>query len=204
MENKIAKTISFLFHPLFMLLYGLIILLFIINTYVSLMLPIQAKIYILAIAFISGIIFPAAFMFFLLKKNFIKSYAMETKEERTVPYLMTGVFYYFLFYLFKEIYLPPLLYVFVLNSILLILFALLINFWWKISAHLIAIGGIVGALMGISIRLGINMIPLIAIFILIAGLVGFSRLKLNAHKPAQVYVGFLLGLFCMMILFMLI
>jgi len=203
MENKIAKIITYLFHPLLMLLYGLIFL-FNINSYISLMLSINGKLYILAISFISGVIFPVSFMFFLLKSHVIKSFALETKEERTVPYLMTGVFYYFIFYLFKEINLPPLFYIFVLNCTLLILVTLLINFWWKISAHMIAIGGIIGAFLGISIKFSINMIPVIALFLFISGFIGFSRLQLNAHNKAQIYGGFLLGLSCMMILFILI
>ena len=168
------------------------------------MLSINGKLYILAISFISGVIFPVSFMFFLLKSHVIKSFALETKEERTVPYLMTGVFYYFIFYLFKEINLPPLFYIFVLNCTLLILVTLLINFWWKISAHMIAIGGIIGAFLGISIKFSINMIPVIALFLFISGFIGFSRLQLNAHNKAQIYGGFLLGLSCMMILFILI
>jgi hypothetical protein len=203
MENKIAKTISYFFHPLLMLLYGLIVL-FNLNANISLLLSLQGKLYILAIAFISGVIFPLSFMFFLLKSKVIKSFALETKEERTIPYLMTGVFYYFIFYLFKEINLPPLFYVFVLNSTLIILITLLINFWWKISAHMIAIGSIIGTLIGISIKFNMNLILIIAIILIISGLVGFSRLKLNAHNNAQIYCGFLLGLSCMMTLFILI
>jgi hypothetical protein len=203
MENKIAKTISYLFHPLLMLLYGLVIL-FNINAYVSLLLSFQGKIYILAIAFIAGVIFPLSFMFFLLKSKVIKSFTLETKEERTIPYLMTGVFYYFIFYLFKEINLPPLFYVFVLNSTLLILLTLFINFWWKISAHMIAVGGIVGTLIAIAVKFNINTIPLIAGLILVSGFTGYSRLKLNAHNNAQIYCGFFLGLSCMLILFILI
>jgi hypothetical protein len=203
MENKIAKIISYLFHPLLMLLFGLIIL-FNLNSYISLMLSLQGKLYILAIAFISGVIFPLSFMFFLLKTKVIKSFALETKEERTIPYLMTGIFYYFIFYLFKEINLPPLFYVFVLNSTLVILITLLINFWWKISAHMIAIGSLIGALLGISFKFDINLIFIIALLLFISGLIGFSRLKLNAHNNAQIYCGFFLGLSCMVTLFILI
>ncbi len=203
MENKIAQIISYLFHPLLMLVYGLIVLLNI-NSYVSMMLTTNGKLYILGIAFIMGVIFPLSFMFFLLKSKVIKSFAMESKEERTVPYLMSGVFYYFIFYLFKEINVPALFYVFVLNCTLVILLTLLINFWWKISVHMIAIGGIIGTLIGISIKYSMNLMIIISILFLISGLIGFSRLKLNAHYPAQIYSGFLLGLSCMMILFIII
>ena len=34
---------------------------------------------------------------------------------------------------------------------------------------------------------------ILALVMLMAGIVGYARLKLNAHTPAQVYSGFLLG-----------
>jgi hypothetical protein len=203
MENKIAKVISYLFHPLLMVIYGLV-LLFSINTFSPLVLSLQGKLYVLFIAFIAGVIFPLSFMFFLLKTKVIRSFALETKEERTIPYLMTGVFYYFIFYLFKEIGLPPLYFVFILNTTLLVFITLLINFWWKISAHMIAIGAVIGCISGISIKLNLELTPFIAGLFLVAGLTGFARLKLNAHNNSQLYVGFFTGLICMLILFIII
>ncbi len=203
MEIRIAKIISYLFHPLLMLIYGLV-LLFSINIFLPLVLSLQGEIYVLSIAFIAGVIFPLSFMYFLLRTRVIRSFALESKEERTIPYLMTGIFYYFIFYLFKEIGLPPLYFVFILNTTLLVFITLLINFWWKISAHMIAIGAVVGCVSGISIKLGLTLTPVIAALLLVAGLIAFARLKLNAHTNSQIYTGFFMGLICMLILFIII
>jgi hypothetical protein len=78
----------------------------------------------------------------------------------------------------------------------MILGAAIITFFWKISVHSLGIGGIVGILLIIS-----SMVPespvnyLLLAAILISGIVLSARLKLQAHTQAQVYVGFLLGLF---------
>jgi membrane-associated phospholipid phosphatase len=51
----------------------------------------------------------------------------------------------------------------------------------------------IAAIIGISFRLSIDLRFISMCSILIAGFVGFARLKLNAHSPSQVYTGFLLG-----------
>jgi len=43
---------------------------------------------------------------------------------------------------------------------------------------------------------------LIAVTILVSGLIGFARLKLQAHTPAQIYAGFILGFFTIFVLFL--
>ena len=70
---------------------------------------------------------------------------------------------------------------------------MLINFRWKISAHTVSMGGVIGAFFGLQSVLQIDMLLQISASILIAGLVGFARLKAGKHSPAQVYAGYLLG-----------
>jgi membrane-associated phospholipid phosphatase len=99
----------------------------------------------------------------------------------------------------KQIRVPEEYYLFLLGSGSLILICLAINFFTKISAHLAGAGGLTGAMTGISIRLNIDLVMLITIIILCSGLIGFARLKLNAHNPAQIYAGFICGMIVMTI-----
>ena len=78
---------------------------------------------------------------------------------------------------------------------------MLVNIFWKISAHMVGIGGLLGIMITISSRLQINLHYLLIALVLIAGLVAFSRLKLNEHNSAQIYCGFLLGLVIQVVLF---
>ncbi len=65
---------------------------------------------------------------------------------------------------------------------------------------MIAAGGMLGMILGLTLLSIItNPIYLIAA-ILISGLIGFARLKLNAHTQAQVYAGLLSGISIMIIL----
>ena len=77
-----------------------------------------------------------------------------------------------------------------------LLFSLCINFFWKISAHTLGIGGLLGGIMGVARIHLINPYWGFIIILLAAGLVGTSRIFLKRHTPMQVYAGFCLGFIC--------
>ena len=118
---------------------------------------------------------------------------MGSPEERTIPYAGTIIYYFCLYYLFYNTELPMLFKMLILGASISVTLTFIINFKWKISAHTTGIGGIAGALLGIIYRLKTDMYATLAGVILIAGIISFARLKLNAHTPPQVYTGFLLG-----------
>ena len=73
----------------------------------------------------------------------------------------------------------------------------LINRVWKISAHLTGMGGLFGGLM--SYCLAICATPTwgtIIGWLLISLLLMYARIRLDAHTPAQVCAGWLLGITC--------
>ncbi|MBL7889208.1 MAG: phosphatase PAP2 family protein [Bacteroidia bacterium] len=191
--EKLAKFISYVFHPLLMPTYGFLALLFTKN-YISTFTPLVLKIFLVGVTFVFTFIMPAINALILLRLKRIKSLEMENSEERYVPYISTALFYFSLYYLFHTAGdFPSIFKLLILGAAISILLTLIINLKWKISAHAIGIGGTVAAIIGISFRLMIDLQLIAIISILVAGLVGFARLKLNAHTPAQVYTGFLLG-----------
>lgn len=58
---------------------------------------------------------------------------------------------------------------------------------------MIGVGALVGGIIALSFFMSINFYILLPVTVLIGGLTGWARLKLNAHTPAQVYAGFMLG-----------
>ncbi|MCK6649229.1 MAG: hypothetical protein L6Q66_06210 [Bacteroidia bacterium] len=191
--EKLAKLISYVFHPLLMPTYGLLALLFTKN-YVSTFTPLVLKIFLVGVTFVFTFIMPAINALILLRLKRIKSLEMENPEERYVPYISTALFYFSLYYLFHTAGdFPSIFKLLILGAAISILLTLIINLKWKISAHAVGTGGIVAAIIGVSLRLMVDLQVIAIISTLIAGLVGLGRLKLNAHTPAQVYTGFLLG-----------
>ena len=199
MQTKIAKIISCLFHPLLMPTYAFM-LLFSIKAYFSLIIPAEGKLRILLLIFIVTFIFPVMVILFFKSRNLIKSLYQLSKQERKFPYITTIVFYFLAYYLLKNVQISPIFHFFTFGATIISLVAFLINFFWKISIHMIAIGGVIGMLLGLSFT-GIIESPLIVtVAIFIAGLTGFARLQLKANNQLQVYAGFFLGVLGMIYL----
>ena len=121
---------------------------------------------------------------------------LSDRHERVVPYLIfiTSIMVC-AFYMYKMM-LPFWFISLLLGACVALILALLINFFWKISAHAIGIGGLLGGIMGVARIHLINPYWAFIIVILIAGLVGTSRIFLKRHTPMQVYAGFCLGFIC--------
>ena len=191
----VAKILSTLFHPLTIPLIGILIILNS-NSYLNYAVPREVKIAILLLVAMNTLIVPFFVSLLLLMTKKIRSFNMETNEERVLPYAFTVLFYIFtIVRLYKEP-IPPIIFKFIIGATLAVILAFIINFRWKISAHMIGIGGLIGALISISLLLGVYIIPYVIGGFIIAGLLGSSRLILDAHTPAQIYTGFVLGMLC--------
>lgn len=191
-EEKLAKIISYLFHPLLMPTYGFLMIFFTKN-YISTFVPPNLKLIIISITFLFTFILPTLNTIILLKMKRIKSLEMETPNERTLPYLATTVYFFALFYLFYNAQFPNIFSMLILGAAISILLTLIINMKWKISAHTVGVGGIIGGILGITYRMTIDLRLILILMIFMAGIIAYARLKLKAHTPAQIYSGFLLG-----------
>lgn len=192
MENRIAKILSALFHPLVMPLLS-VYCLFSSSSYFLFRVHEKAIYVVYAIVFLFTFLLPAVTSLLLFRLGIMDNLESPARENRKIPYLLTAVYYTGAYYLLSKINLPAIIYLSVLGACLIIILTSIINIFWKISAHMIGIGGLVGALLGLSFRYMLDAGPYLVLAILAAGLLGFSRLKLNAHTPAQVYTGFSLG-----------
>ncbi len=202
MEDKFAKTISILFHPILMPSWFTLIL-FSSNTYISLLIPLQLKYVLFSMIFITTAMFPLLFVLMMVKRKIVSDIYLRKREDRIYPFAITALFYFLSYYLIRQLPLYDVFSLFLLGSTFLVFFSFLITFFWKISVHLMGIGGLLGGLTGLVIRLNLDFTAMIIYGLLIAGLLGFARLQLNAHKPLQVYTGFLLAFFVMVSIFLL-
>ncbi|MBU1014561.1 MAG: hypothetical protein KKG99_16300 [Bacteroidetes bacterium] len=199
MQSKIAKIISYLFHPLLMPTYAFLAL-FSIKAYFSLIIPIEGKIRILLLIFIVTFVFPVMVILFFRSTNVIKSLYQLSRYERKLPYVTTIAFYLMAYYLLKNVQISPIFHYFTFGATVLSMALFVINFFWKISAHMIAIGGISGMLLGLTFTGIVGNPYLVVISVFIAGIIGFARLQLKANTHAQVYSGFILGVLGMIYL----
>jgi membrane-associated phospholipid phosphatase len=197
MNNTFAKTLSYLFHPLFMPLLG-VIFIFYSGSYVS-YLPGDVKRIILLVVAANTLGLPLIMMPLFVQFGAVKSLAMETNKERILPLTFTLIPYVLSVYFLIKLPIPFIIASFMLGASLAVASCLIISYWWKISIHLVGIGGLVGFLIAFSIRLYTDVFPFLLIAIFVAGLLASARLYSKAHKPTQVYTGFILGFLIMLL-----
>jgi hypothetical protein len=198
-EKQFSKTVSYLFHPLFMPTLGSILVLNI-GGYISFTVPLQLKYLVYGIVFLNTFIFPTLATYYLMKKGFVRDFEMANARERRIPMLLTAVFYFFTYYILKNASLPPVLFLLILGATLSVLLTLIITLAWKISTHMVGMGGITGAIIALSLKFGVDMQIMIISMLLLSGIVGYARITLQAHTHNQVYWGFVLGIGSMMLL----
>ena len=189
--KKFHNIVSFVFQPLLMPTYGMMMLL---TLDVFEMLPFTWRVIALLGTFIFTGLMPAAPILLLMRRGDVKDLFISRREERTMPYLFSFLSYVFwTLFLWRTLHFPSFLVgmgVGVSISILLITF---INLKWKISAHLSGIGGLAGGVFGICYRMAYNPLWLLILILAISALVAISRIELKAHTPAQTLAGFTLG-----------
>ncbi len=156
--------------------------------------PIEGKKYFYLIVALTTLVLPLAIMPILLKTKVISNYLLTDKNERRIPLLMTALLYLIGAFTLQKADAPVILSLFLNGSSMVVLAVAIFNWRWKISIHMAGIGGVTGMVLAISMRWMLNEQMIIAILFLVAGLTAYARLKDDDHSPAQVYVGYLVGL----------
>tara|TARA_B100000513_G_C11881598_1_gene179462 strand:+ start:459 stop:1064 length:606 start_codon:yes stop_codon:yes gene_type:complete len=190
---RFAQVISVLGHPLFMPLYAFGLLIYT-NPYINMMITETSKYFTLGILLVFTIILPILTSVLFKLFGLIDSLYMKTTKERRLPFLLTLIWYYMGIQLLTRIYVPQSFLLLMIGATSIVGVALVITSRWKISIHMLGIGGVIGAIIGISQRFQFDHSILLIALILFAGLIGYSRLKTNSHNFRQVYAGFIVGI----------
>ncbi len=201
MLKRIASIISTLLHPMLMPTLGLLVI-FSTESHIT-FLPYEYRRLVTIIVLISTCILPLSVIPLFIQTKIIKSIHMDSSRERIVPLLVTGIFFLIGYYFLKKFQLPAFIPLFFLGTLVALIISLSISFFWKISIHMVGIGGIIGALIALTIKYGVNTNMWLLISLGIAGILGSSRLALNAHNPKQIYTGLVIGAFSILSILML-
>lgn len=186
-----ARVISFLFHPLFMPLAGVFILLTF-GGWLS-TIPPEGKRFIYLVTGISTLVVPLLAVPLLVRFRVVTDLRMPDISERRVPLLIMAMLYLACAYILQRAQAPFILSLFLNASSLVVLIVAVINWRWKISTHMAAIGAVTGMALSVSLRMMLGYQLLLALLFVISGLTGYARLREDDHTPAQVYAGYLVG-----------
>ena len=202
MEKKFASLVSFVFHPILIPFYAVIILLR--PSYLVNGIPFQGKIMLLTLVLLTVVLLPLFLIVIYRKMGWISSYYMPDKKERKLPLITMGFLQLVMAIMLQRLQISSVFHLFFLTASVLTVVLLLINNYWKISLHASAVSGLLGALSGIAVSLKVDFIVPVLAVVLIAGMVGYARLKLKTHDTSQVYVGYIVGFATIFLFFILL
>lgn len=184
------RAISYIFHPILFSTIASFLYFIIIPRHI----PDENERIVLAIVFVTTYIIPVLLVFFLKRFALIEDYHLKTIGERKFPVLFMAL----LFFLLGKLLLDPgfvdlLAYSFFGCGIGLILVYILFPLQIKASLHTLSIAGLIAFACIMSYQYELNLLALIILLFILFGIIAVSRLKLDAHKNLEVYIGFLIG-----------
>lgn len=189
----LAKSISWFCTPFIVPTLG-ITLLFMLS-YLRL-LPWSYRILVIIAVFCFTYLMPKLTIFLYRKMNGWNLREFGSKEKRLVPYILTIISYGFCLTLLERFNVPRYMSGIVIASLMALVLCALINIWWKISAHMVSIGGLAGGLVCFGEIFAFNPIWWLCLTFILAGILGTSRITLRIHSLSQVLGGFILGVIC--------
>lgn len=153
------------------------------------------------IVFALTCIFPMITIAVLHNFKIIKDKKLISRKERVIPYITGTIYYAVAVYHVIYTHEPQWLVMFFAGGALTCLVSTIVNLWWKISAHMAGMGGLLAMLwqinaMNLEVVDKPHMMMYILIAILLCGLLGTARLLLKRHTLPQIIAGFLNGLIC--------
>ena len=158
------------------------------------LLPWSYKLLVIAMVYLFTVLLPTLLIHLYRKYQGWSLLDIGAKERRMVPYVISILCYFACFYLMNVLHIPRFMSSILVAALIIQVVCALINVWWKISTHTAAIGGVAGALISFSLIFSFNPVWWLCIVIILAGMVGTSRMILRQHSLFQVVAGFLVGL----------
>ncbi len=191
-----ARFLTTTLSPLLMPTYGVFLALWV---SVLCLLPYGRRVAVLLVCMGITCIVPLIFLNVLRHFNLVKDLNVEVREQRLLPYLFSsfccGVAAYYLYF---TCHAPQWFAMFMVGAAITMLVMAVINLWWKISAHMAGIGGVIALFYQIHVQglSAFDMLWLLCLAIIVAGLLGTSRLVLRRHDIWQLLAGVAVGFLC--------
>ena len=195
----LSKTVSWIFLPLFMPIYGLLLTLYIPSQEANISnaslfdLPDGLKTQILFLFVVFTSIAPGISFILMYRRGMLSSVEMDQRKERLFPLFIMLSYCVLLFFLFwkkaPDYVLPIYIYALPLTGAIVAFIFILLTSRFKISLHAAGAGIFAGYLCAFGGNQIVFNAWLILIGFLTSGLVLSARLYLDKHSPLEVYSG---------------
>lgn len=190
---KTARIVSAVFTP-FSIPFVAFLILFLFS-YLNIM-PLAYKLIVLGVVYCFTILMPTLTIFLFRKINGFEAKDLTDRKKRYVPYLLSIISYVFCMLMMRKLNIPWYMSGIILTALLMMLISIILNLKWKLSEHMLGMGGIVGGVVSFSALFGYNPVWWLSLFILIAGVLGTARIILQHHTLSEVLTGFVVGFIC--------
>ena len=189
--RSLALVVSYVLHPLWVPLF-LFLLLWSVDPWLRLQ-P-AMMIYVTSILVINAVA-PAISIYALHRRGALSDLEASQRSERTIPFIVVTFYQMLGYYALTRpgVFLPSEVLALVLAMIGSLAIAMVLTRWIKVSMHLLAQGGALGALWSFNMLHDLGLGGSLPIGFAVAGLVGWSRMRLGVHTPRELALGFLLG-----------
>ncbi|OYX23823.1 MAG: PA-phosphatase [Algoriphagus sp. 32-45-6] len=193
MLRSIALVISVVFQPLLMptLVFGMIFF----GVPQSTTIPEEFKIRLFYLIVLSTLLIPMITIIGLRLSGMVKSLHMPEVKDRTVPFLIVSLYFILTtYFLYQKTEFDPILW----NGMAVITFSVIIltiiTLFWKMSAHMTGAGGLLAVVLVLGLKFpAFEILYPLLLTLLLSGAIASSRLYLQAHRPLEIYAGFLMG-----------
>lgn len=200
--KRISEILSVLFSPLLVPTYGMILAAFLtILRY----LPVNLLCTAVGITFVITCLIPVSIIMALFRSGMVSDPGLNERKERYLPYGAVVLCYLGCGFFFFKASAPLWLPMFFAGAALATVINVAVNYWWKISAHAAAMGGLVALLFRIvaSHYALYNMNLWLSAVIILAGAVMTARVYIGRHTLWQVLAGCANGFICVYLMSML-
>ena len=157
--------------------------------------PTGTRLVVMLVVFGITCIMPMVAIAVMHNLKIIEDKRLVKREERWLPYIATVLCYICSAVYLHHIHTPQWVVVFMAGGAAACVVSTIVTLWWKISAHMAGIGGVLAFAVRIYID-GYDVVDMkfvIALLVLLAGCLGSSRIFMNRHSFMQVVMGFLKG-----------
>jgi len=188
-----ARVVSIIFTPFYLPLVGIAMLL----TFTFLSgLPTKYKLLLAATVYLLTVFIPTVLIFLY---RLVRGWSLQElgrKRNRIVPYAISITSYLLCIWLLDRVYVNHEIISIIIAALIIQAVSIIVNFFWKISTHTAAIGGVTGALVAYGFLFEFNPVGWLCLAILVSGIVGSARIILRQHSLAQVVGGYFIGVVC--------
>ncbi|MCU0442586.1 MAG: hypothetical protein MUE96_09320 [Bacteroidia bacterium] len=198
MNRQIALGFSVLLHPIFVNVFSLL-LVFTYSPYLQSLTANALSFYLFFVIGFTAVI-PMIAVLLLRLVGGISTILLNEQHERNLPYLLTACAYLILYYVLARIPAPGIIQQFVLANSCVVVLVAVINHFYKISAHGVALGACVAVSMNLAQQSVFELRWLIGCMFIASGIGLSARLFLQAHQLGQVILGWVLGFVVLFIL----